>query len=53
MSSGARQKGQVKCIVEEEREYIFYKEDLDARGDKGYANESNPEGDRSSGEEEE
>lgn len=53
MSSGARQKGQVKCIVEEEREYIFYKENLDVRGDKGHANESNPEGDRSSGGEEE
>ena len=53
MTSRGRQKEQVKCIVEEEREYIFYKEDLDVRGDKGHANESNHEGDRSSGGEEE
>ena len=53
MSSGGRQREQVKCIVEEEREYIFYKEDLDVRRDIGHANESNPERERGSGGEEE
>lgn len=52
-SSGARQKGQVKCIVEEEREYIFYQEDLDARQERGRTNESNHENNKSLAEEEE
>ena len=53
MGSGGRQKEQVKCIVEEEREYIFYKEDLDVCVKKGAANGSNLEHYRGSGEEEE
>lgn len=40
MNSGGKQKEQVKCIVEEEQEYIFYKDDVGGEAIGGGAIES-------------
>jgi hypothetical protein len=43
----------VKCIIEEEREYIFYNEQIDLQAVAGRASESDPPHSKSSGEAEE